>query len=150
MALVDETQASNIDCSYVKQIRSTDLALIQDFYKESHPENWFDSRMLETNRYFGIWEKRRLVSVAGIHVYSPQYKVAALGNISTLPTHRKQGYGTKVTAKLCQSLIDENVQIGLNVKADNTTAISCYEKLGFKIIASYEEFLFHERNKDYT
>lgn len=28
-----------------------------------------------------------LVSIAGIHVYSPQYKVAALGNIATLPLY---------------------------------------------------------------
>jgi ribosomal protein S18 acetylase RimI-like enzyme len=30
--------------------------------------------------------------------------------------------------------------IGLNVKADNTGAISCYERLGFEKIALYGEY----------
>jgi len=30
--------------------------------------------------------------------------------------------------------------IGLNVKADNASAIASYEKLGFERIATYEEF----------
>ena len=33
----------------------------------------------------------RLASVAGIHVYSRTYRVAALGNIATMPTHRNRG-----------------------------------------------------------
>ena len=30
--------------------------------------------------------------------------------------------------------------IGLNVKADNTSAIRCYERLGFEVVGSYGEF----------
>ncbi len=30
--------------------------------------------------------------------------------------------------------------IGLNVKADNTSAIRCYEKLGFETTGSFGEF----------
>jgi predicted GNAT family acetyltransferase len=96
--------------------------------------------MLETNRYFGIWERGRLVSIAGVHVYSPQYRVAALGNITTLPAYRGRGYGTRVIATLCRALIDEDIEIGLNVKADNEAAIACYRKIGFRTVASYEEF----------
>lgn len=32
--------------------------------------------------------------------------------------------------------------IGANVKADNDSAITCYRKLGFEVVASYGEFLF--------
>ena len=31
--------------------------------------------------------------------------------------------------------------VGLNVKADNGAAISCYKKLGFEPVASYGEFM---------
>jgi ribosomal protein S18 acetylase RimI-like enzyme len=143
MALINTTRAAGEACSDVKRLSRKDLTSIQELYKESYPGNWFDSRMLETNQYFGIWETERLVSIAGIHVYSPQYKVTALGNITTLPTHRGKGYGTRVTARLCQSLINEGIDIGLNVKADNKAAISCYRRIGFEIVASYEEFAVH-------
>jgi predicted GNAT family acetyltransferase len=139
MALIDKALASGKDFSGVERLSMKDLNAIQALYKESYPGNWFDPRMLETNQYFGIREENRLVSIAGVHVYSPHYHVAALGNITTLPTHRNKGYGTRVTARLCRSLIDENIEIGLNVKADNRPAISCYRGLGFRLVASFEE-----------
>jgi predicted GNAT family acetyltransferase len=46
----------------------------------------------------------------------------------------------RVTARLCQSLLDQVCHIGLNVKADNLSAISCYRRLGFEPIASFGEF----------
>jgi GNAT superfamily N-acetyltransferase len=141
MALLDENQISKIDCSEVVRLGTRELASIRALYEDSYPENWFDPRMLETNQYFGIKKENRLVSIAGIHVYSSRYKVAALGNIATHPTHRKKGYGLQVTAKLCQALSGEGIDIGLNVKTDNDAAISCYKKIGFEIVASYGEFL---------
>jgi ribosomal protein S18 acetylase RimI-like enzyme len=147
MALVDYRPVSVIDCSDVQRLCKKDLTAIQVLYQESYPGNWFDPRMLETNKYYGIWEEERLVSIAGIHVYSPQYLVAALGNIATLPTHRKKGKGKRVTARLCQSLTNEGIRIGLNVSTENNAAISCYKKLGFKTVASYGEFLFQKKEK---
>jgi predicted GNAT family acetyltransferase len=145
MALLNETPISRLDCSGVARLDMKEFPAIQALYKESYPENWFDPRMLETGQYFGILEENRLVSIAGIHVYSPQYKVAALGNIATLPTHRNKGYGSQVTAKLCQSLKSEGIRIGLNVKADNNAAISCYKRLGFETVASYGEFMIQRK-----
>ena len=145
MALQDETPLSKIDCSGVVRLCMRDLTAIQALYKKSYPGNWFDPRMLETNQYYGMIEENRLVSVAGIHVYSPQYKVAALGNIATLPALRGKGYGTKVTAKLCQSLLKEEIRIGLNVKTDNNAAISSYKRIGFETVASYGEFIVQRK-----
>src|SRR5207249_10409817 len=90
-------------------------------------------------QYYGIRHGTSLVSAAGIHVYSPQYKVATLGNVTTHPDYRGQGLGTAVCAKLCQALLQTVEHIGLNVKADNTSAIASYMRLGFEHIASYEE-----------
>jgi ribosomal protein S18 acetylase RimI-like enzyme len=145
MALLDRSLLSNIAGTGVVPLGMNELVAIQALYKESYPDNWFDPRTLETSQYFGIKEDNRLVSIAGIHVYSPQYKVAALGNIATLPAYRNKGYGTRVTAKLCQSLLSEGMQIGLNVKTDNNAAISSYKKLGFEIVASYEEFMVERK-----
>ena len=96
--------------------------------------------MLETKQYYGIRRSDELISVAGVHVYSQRYRVAALGNITTHPNYRRKGYGTIAAAKVCQSLLTETDHIGLNVQANNTSAIKCYERLGFEIIDSYSEF----------
>ena len=134
MALSDETLTSRNDCSGAVRLHPKDLTAIQALYKVSYPENWFDPRMLYTEQYFDIMEEKRIVSIAGIHVYSPQYKVAALGNITTLPTYRNKGYGSRVTATLCRSLCREGIRIGLNVKTDNNIAISCYKRIGFEVV----------------
>jgi GNAT superfamily N-acetyltransferase len=139
MALVDTSALRDVDCSQAVRLAADDLDEIRRLYDGSYPGNWFDPRMLETNQYFGIRQENRLVSVAGVHVYSERYRVAALGNITTHPDHRNQGYGKTVTARLCQSLSERVDHIGLNVKADNDIAISCYRKLGFETVASYAE-----------
>lgn len=140
MALTDSSRLQTIDTSDVIPLTVANVGELQELYCASYPSNWFESRMLETGYYFGIRHSANLVSVAGVHVYSPQYKVAALGNITTHPLFRGQGLAKITVAKLCQALLEKVEQIGLNVKADNNSAISCYEKLGFERIATYEEF----------
>jgi ribosomal protein S18 acetylase RimI-like enzyme len=133
---------NEVDTSEVKQLRELDVNDLEALYRVSYPGNWFDPRMLETGHYYGIRCGGALVSVAGVHVYSPSYKAAALGNVTTHPEWRRKGLGTKVTAKLCRSLLKTVDHIGLNVKADNIGALYCYEGLGFERIASYEECYF--------
>jgi ribosomal protein S18 acetylase RimI-like enzyme len=141
MVLEDHSIILNFKCSGVMRLSELDLDSIQWLYAVSYPDNWFNPRMLQTNQYFGIMKNGELVSIAGVHVFSPKYQVAALGNITTHPSWRNQGLGRLVTARLCQSLFDSVVLIGLNVKAENHAAISCYKQLGFKIVARYTENL---------
>jgi predicted GNAT family acetyltransferase len=101
--------------------------------------------MLETGRYYGPRDAGGLLSVAGVHVYSRRYRVAALGNIATHPAHRGKGYGTRVTGRLCRTLLDEVEHIGLNVKTDNEPALRCYRRLGLEVVARYAEFDFERR-----
>jgi GNAT superfamily N-acetyltransferase len=140
MGLRNFAYLEQVDVCHVQQLSKSDVQELEALYKIAYPGNWFDQRMLETGHYYGIRQESALVSVAGVHVYSPQYKVAALGNVTTHPDFRKQGLATKVCAKLCQSLLGSVDAIGLNVKADNTGAISCYERLGFEKIAIYGEY----------
>jgi hypothetical protein len=53
---------------------------LEEFYRVSYPGNWFEPYTLETGCYYGIRHGASLISVAGVHVYSQHYKVAALGN----------------------------------------------------------------------
>jgi GNAT superfamily N-acetyltransferase len=141
MALTRAALLDSVDVSQVIPLTSDDLADLENLYEQSYPRNWFVPRMLKTNQYFGIHGPRGLVSVAGIHVYSPTYKVAALGNITTHPDFRGQGLGKAVTAKLCLSLLETVEYIGLNVQVNNEEAIRCYRKLGFEVIGSYGEWM---------
>jgi GNAT superfamily N-acetyltransferase len=142
MALTDPACLDSVDTSAVIPLSVADLPDVQAFYQASHPDNAFDPRMLETGCYYGIRQGTELVSVAGIHVYSPQYRVAALGNVVTRPDCRGRGLATAVCARLCRALLAHVDQIGLNVKADNAAAIACYRRLGFATVAPYGEYMF--------
>ena len=140
MTLRDSEGVSDTEDPKVVAMGPAHLSEALVLYQQSYPENWFDARMLETGRYYGLWDAGQMVSVAGVHVYPRRYRVAALGNIATHPAHRGKGYGTRVTAHLCRTLRDEVDHIRLNVKADNVAAIRCYQRLGFEIVARYAEF----------
>jgi ribosomal protein S18 acetylase RimI-like enzyme len=124
----------------IRKLSLRDLAIINELYSVSYPQNWFDSRMLETNKYCGYFINDKLVGVSGIHVFSEEYKVAALGNIATHPDYRRQQIGYKLTSALCFDLQKITDLIGLNVRSDNEYAIKCYKKIGFEIIGTYDEF----------
>lgn len=141
MLLTDSQKLMDIDVSRVIHIGAEDLNLIRDLYTNAYPGNWFDERMLNTGMFFGICDGVQLISAAGIHVFSPEFGVAAIGNITTLPAMRGLGLGKSVTARLCQELLKQVPVIGLNVLQDNQPAIACYKRLGFEIIDEYEEFM---------
>lgn len=145
MTLRDPARVREVDCTGAVQLTVRDSVDLIQLYQESYPGNWFDLRALETGQYFGVRQDGRLVSVAGVHVYSERYGVAALGNIVTHPAYRRRGYARQVTACLCRSMLHKVEHIGLNVKANNEAAIPCYAGLGFEIVAPYGEFTITKR-----
>jgi GNAT superfamily N-acetyltransferase len=112
---------------------------LNELYRQSYPGNWFNEKMLQTGWYYGLRYEERLVSVAGVHVFSEKFRIAALGNITTHPAYRNRGFAGRVTACLCRDLSDYADHIGLNVHGDNVSAIRCYQQLGFRITGRYEE-----------
>jgi len=140
MALTDYARLESVDPGEVAPLAPADLAAVQELYRASYPGNWFDPRMLETGCYYGVWGAGCLVSIAGVHVYSPEYRVAALGNVTTHPEHRGRGLARRTTAKLCQALRSTVDHISLNVRVENQAAIACYRRLGFEPVATYGEY----------
>lgn len=146
MALKDPDRLVAYDGANVERLSPAAVDELHTFYAQSYPGNWFDPRMLDTGQYYGIRdENRALLSVAGVHVYSAKQRVAALGNITTLPSARGRGLATKVVAALCRSLLQTVDTIGLNVHSGNTAAITCYRRLGFDAVAAYEEYVLTRR-----
>jgi ribosomal protein S18 acetylase RimI-like enzyme len=139
LGLVD---ASKLDGASdgVAQLGPEDVDVVLAFYDDAYPGTWFEPRMLETRRYVGIRDGGRLVCVAGVHVWSPTWRVAALGNVATAPEARGRGLATAACSELCRTLLDDGIDtIALNVRADNAAAIRSYEKLGFEHAADYVE-----------
>ena len=145
MALLDESAVMARDTGEVAHLEMGDVAALEALYQESYKENWFDPRMVETGQYYGIRAGDQLVCAAGIHVFSPEQRVAALGNIATHPRFRRKGLASRTVARLCQSLLRAVDHVGLNVHADNHGAISFYEKLGFQVVAPYFEIMATRR-----
>jgi len=157
MNLRDAGALAGADVSRAFPLGPGDRDELMRFYADSYPGNWFDPWMLETGRYFAVREGAddrglsrgsaaseaggaAIAAAAGVHAFSPAYKVAAVGNVATRPSHRGRGLGSCVTAAVCRSLLESVELIGLNVQADNAAAIRVYERLGFRRAAVYEEY----------
>lgn len=123
----------------VEWLGPADQTEISDFYARAYPGNWFDPEVLKSTPFAALRQNGELVAVAGVHVYSPRYRVAALGNVATLPAARGRGMASRVTTALCHRLLRTVDHIGLNVHRGNEAAVACYQKLGFSIHCSYEE-----------
>jgi len=137
------------DTEAVDRLGLHDLPEVERFYSLAYPGTWFQARMLETGRYVGIRRDGELVCVAGVHVWSPTWRVAALGNVATLPEARGTGLATAACARLCRMLLADGVDtISLNVRADNDAAIRAYEKLGFAHATDYVEVVLTSRMMD--
>lgn len=138
MALV-EPALSVPGMERVERMTAADVPALNALYDAGYPGHWFDPRQVDTGHYYGLRVDGELGSAAGCHVYSPARRVAALGNIVTHPARRGCGYAAAVTARLCTELLKTVDHVGLNVKADNAAAVRCYERLGFRPVAGYEE-----------
>lgn len=83
--------------------------------------------------FYGVMAADQLVAVAGTHLVSPAYGVAAVGNVFTHPDHRGRGYGTATASAVVAELLRRGIRgVVLNVSQDNAVAISIYERLGFE------------------
>jgi predicted GNAT family acetyltransferase len=93
----------------------------------------FTPAQLEQGVFYGIEVDDRIVAVAGTHLVSPEYCVAAVGNVFTHPTHRGQGHATATTSAVISALLRVGIQdIVLNVSQTNVAAVHLYERLGFE------------------
>jgi GNAT superfamily N-acetyltransferase len=93
----------------------------------------FSTTQIQYGVFFGIFMERKLIAVAGTHLISANYGVAAVGNVFTHPDFRGRGYGTSTSSAVVSELLEIGIpDIILNVAQDNASAIRIYERLGFK------------------
>jgi ribosomal protein S18 acetylase RimI-like enzyme len=146
MVLTKPEKLDLYNTDQVITLAGEDLPELETLYQAAYPGNWFDARMLETGQYVGIRsEQGELICVAGVHVFSRQYRIAALGNITTHLDYRGRGYATTASVGLCRKLGEHTDLIGLNVRSDNHTAVHTYQKIGFEIITTYHEWTMERK-----
>jgi len=102
---------------------------------------FYERFMLELSPWFGVRRGGELVAIAGVHVVSRRYGVAALGNVATAPEFRGRGLARAVCARLARELARHVPLVGLNVATANASARRCYETLGFRSVLRYSEAL---------
>jgi GNAT superfamily N-acetyltransferase len=142
MGLRDASRIWDMDTSRVDGLAESDIPALEALYRASYPDNSFTPQLVKTGWYYGIRHGSAIMSVAGVHVCAPAYKVAALGNVTTHPRLRGRGLSRAVCARLCQSLMQQGVEhIGLSVKTDNASAIACYTTLGFEKIIEHGAYM---------
>ena len=124
---------------YVKQFNFDDVfrlghsntASIMKLYQH-YPDHFFEPSQLEMGLYFGVRRNGELISIAGLHVLSEDYDVAAIGNLVTHSECRKSGYALRCTARLLDELFKRVSLVTLNVAETNKEASCLYRKFGFQ------------------
>jgi GNAT superfamily N-acetyltransferase len=114
------------------RLRAVDAAELEALY-QSGGGLAFSPAQIEQGVFFGIRTGGKLVSVGGTHLASPNYSVAAVGNVFTHPEYRGRGLGTAVTSAVVVELRRLSIRdIVLNVGQENKGAVRIYERLGFE------------------
>lgn len=140
-------RADLLDGPDADRLGPADLAEVEAFYREAYPGTWFTPRMLAMGPYVGVREAGALTCVAGVHVFSQALRVAALGNVATLPAQRGRGLARRACAALCRLLLEQGIEsVALNVRADNAPALQAYRRLGFEPVADYVETTLEARD----
>jgi ribosomal protein S18 acetylase RimI-like enzyme len=151
MLLVEPARADAVDGAGIVELGPDAAEELAAFYaSEASAPGEADARffapyMLEAAPYLGVREGGRLVAVAGVHVLSARYRVAALGNVATRPDRRRRGLARATTAAQCRRLRGRVSHLGLNVAVSNAAARRCYEALGFRGVCRYLEGHLHRR-----
>lgn len=120
------TGQSNVKATKVSR---NEFELLNKFYLEHHSEAWTPIQF-KVGPYYCVKQEGKIVSVAGVHIATPQ--IAHLGNVITDEAYRNRGYGTTCTSALAADLASKGRIISLFVRIDNAPAIHMYDKLGFR------------------
>ena len=91
----------------------------------------FSPRTIEFGGYLGIRRDGALVAMAGERLRPPGW--AEISAVCTDPAFRGQGLATRLTLAVAAAIIARGEQPFLHAAADNVTALTLYESLGFRL-----------------
>lgn len=103
----------------------------------------FGTRTHEMGDYFGIRSGRTLAAMAGERLKLPGY--TEISAVCTHPDHLGHGYASALMVLLMDRIFSRGEQPILHVLPENTRAIQVYERLGFKLRASFYYVVMHRQ-----
>ena len=116
------------------RLTASDLPALQNLYADGQSSgespDFFYPSMVTDGVFHGIYEGAALVAVAGTHLVAREEGAASIGNVYTHRERRGRGFGRVVMQAVLGDLAGIET-VGLNVRADNHSAIHLYESLGF-------------------
>jgi ribosomal protein S18 acetylase RimI-like enzyme len=121
-----------------------DTGDLMELYQH-YPDNLFEPFHLEGGIYCGIRKDGKLMSVAGTHVISEEFRVAALGNIVTHQDYRGQGLAKRCVGVVLSKLFEHVDHVGLNTHMKNEAAQKTFASLGFEAMQHCLEGVVHRR-----
>lgn len=89
----------------------------------------FAERTIEFGHYRGIFDRDKLVAMAGQRMHVFNY--AEISAVCTHPDYLGRGYARQLLQFQIQRIIDANETPFLHVRYDNDRAVNVYESLGF-------------------
>ena len=114
----------------ISPLAAADVAAMQELVRLTNPGP-FGPRTIELGRYVGIRRDGRLVAMAGERL-KPEGHTEITG-VCTHPDHRGRGYSQALVADAARHILGRGDTPFLHVYSTNRSAITLYEKLGFKL-----------------
>jgi GNAT superfamily N-acetyltransferase len=125
----------------LRKLTPSDIGSIQRLFSGGldSPDSFLPEQ-LSIGPFYGFYHRDQLVCIAGVHVVSRTYRVAAIGNVYVHKDHRGSGYARQATGQVVSDLIRQGMDhIVLNVAQENAAAIRVYESIGFRCAMEYTE-----------
>jgi ribosomal protein S18 acetylase RimI-like enzyme len=96
----------------------------------------FLPRTIELGDYLGVFDAGYLVAMAGERLHLTGF--TEISAVCTHPQYRGRGYGNALLSALISRIMRRRETPFLHVRTENVTAVSLYEKLGFKVRAQLQ------------
>lgn len=115
-----------------RRLHGNDMYEANRLYNSERPGGYYSAETIESGLYYGVFEEKRMIAIAGTHVVSPRYGIAVVGNVFTHPRHRGRGLATLVTSAVTSDLLVTCRDVVLTVDPNNTPAVRAYRRLGYQ------------------
>ena len=115
-----------------ERLATSDIAAVNRLYSMEGGPTAYRTEHLDDAVYYGIYEGRDLISIAGTHIVSGAERIAVVGNVFTHPRYRGQGLAKATTSAVTRQLLEGCDLVALTVEEENGAAVAIYSGLGYE------------------
>lgn len=105
----------------------------------------FSSRTIDFGNYFGIFEERKLVAMAGQRLHVEKF--TEISAVCTHPDALSKGYASLLVQHQVNLICEQGKIPFLHVRKDNLRAVTLYQRLGFSIRCPMNFYFMRRRSR---